>query len=197
MTVIVGAVSYNSLKAFAATTSRLRPVLESQLRKTSYVLKISSARKNEIRDDQFSCVLGLQKKPVTDKDMQAALLAHVGEIVEPVAGKVAVYSAKKAGRTFKIEAVPAMTASSSASDTAVWCTSLRGGGIEYWLQDATMDVSTFLKAFLSEKQLLREGQMLEYSTSSKHEPLLRGWASHGADVKLVFSRTEELPPMQW
>ena len=185
---LVGAISFNALRKFRERPSVIiKPVLESQL-KAGFALKIATARKNEIREDKFGCVLGLTQRPSTEKDFQKALFARFGETLE-TSSKLSIFSAKKAALTVRVDVVPVLT--SIAFQAVVWSTSLNGADREFWLVDNSVDVAEFLKAYFVTR--LDHGQMVVYTADGKYyEPLLRGSADHGPDLSLRFARMELL-----
>ena len=186
---LVGAISYSSLQKYRdrKQAATLKPVLESQL-KTGFAIKIATTRKNEIREDDFGCVLGLTQRPSTAKDYEKALFARFAEPLEASA-KANVFLAKKAALSVRVEAIAVLT--SLIPRAVVWTTSLNGADREFWLVDSTVDVAEFLKAFFVTR--LACGHMLSYTADGKYyEPLLQGRAEHGHDLSLRFARMELL-----
>jgi hypothetical protein len=183
---MVGAISFKALRR-DATTTKLWPILESQIKSETFVLKayIQCAKGSE----HFS--LNLPQKPCTESMRRLLLPRLHGELADMVAkahflDTLSSYSihAQKTGQTLKIDIVRGRCA---AKPNAVWCTRLTGGEKEYWLADERVDVGDFLKAFIHEKRMLLEGQMLEYSVDCRFDPVLDGWAEHGPR-RLTFSK---------
>jgi hypothetical protein len=186
---LVGAISYSSLQKYRdrKQAATLKPVLESQL-KTGFAIKIATTRKNELREDDFGCVLGLTQRPSTAKDFEKALFARFAEPLE-ASVKANVFLAKKAALSVRVETMAVLT--SIAPLAVVWTTSLNGGDREFWLVDSTVDVTDFLKAYFVTR--LAYGHMLSYAADGKYyEPLLQGRAEHGPNLSLRFARMELL-----
>ena len=201
---VVGAISFNSLKRFTQPTLVLS-TLKHLLQKDAFVLKVQliPTVTCKINEEKYAGLL-LPAKPCT-QNIQHALLAlskdaEFADIISKsrFLSTLNSYTIRgPSGGVIKADVLPGLAVAGHMM--TVWSTRLisRGGmeTLEYWLVDPSTDVSTFIKVFVRDKRLITEGQMIQYALDNRFEPdMLEGCAEHGPH-KFSFAKRLTAPPI--
>ena len=209
--VLVGAVSFSVLKKFRDINGEssifLMPILESQLKKGVFGLKI-----HRHSSGMHAGIVDIVERPTVERVTKlvaaTSTIIKSGEKLELTPTATGFHCKKT---TITVQVAPCLAwaggcmdhkalktsllTAVSTRDTAVWCTRLVVGGdadsepqCEYWLVDAKVDTCAFLKAYLCEQRLLCDDRMLAYSVDNRYEPMLEGWAEHGPCLRIFFTK---------
>jgi hypothetical protein len=179
---IVGAISYNAILKDRHTLQHIPDCLVDKNNNATHAFRVSARRKNEIRDDCFKGLVGI--------DIARTLQSHFGEKVEP--DHKGLFKGTKSGMQFHVEKMRLIRLAGKQPEKgqSLWVTQEAGHELQYWLAADTMDVSAFLKAYMLAQinAIDAYSYTLQYVVDERFAPFATGSAEYGPDRAFNFSR---------